>query len=100
MAYHSPAMPTRHYIVRGRVQGVGFRWFTRQEALTLGLSGWTRNLRDGTVEVLVNGPSEALEEMDTTIVHGPPSARVDTVNSDTGENGSQVPLGFEILPTE
>ena len=93
-------MPTRRYIVRGRVQGVGFRWYTRQEALTLGLSGWTRNLRDGTVEVLVNGPSEALEEMDHNIVHGPPAARVDTVDSDGAENGEKVPLGFEILPTE
>ncbi|MCH7493737.1 acylphosphatase [bacterium] len=93
-------MPTRHYIVRGRVQGVGFRWFTRQEALTLGLSGWTRNRRDGSVEVLVNGPSEALEEMDHTIVQGPPTARVDAVDSDGGENADKVPLGFEILPTE
>lgn len=49
--------------VRGRVQGVGFRWFVRTQALELGLTGYARNLPDGRVEVLAQGPRSATEEL-------------------------------------
>ncbi len=49
--------------VRGRVQGVGFRWWTRARALELGLAGWARNLDDGGVEVVAEGPREACEAL-------------------------------------
>jgi acylphosphatase len=49
--------------VRGRVQGVGFRWWTRAKALELGLDGWAANLDDGRVEVVAEGPREALEQL-------------------------------------
>jgi acylphosphatase len=49
--------------VRGRVQGVGFRWWTRARALELGLVGWARNLEDGRVEVVAEGPPEACERL-------------------------------------
>ncbi|MBP2703268.1 acylphosphatase [Microbispora sp. RL4-1S] len=49
--------------VRGRVQGVGFRWWTRARALELGLTGWAANLRDGRVEVVAEGPRESCEKL-------------------------------------
>ena len=48
-------MPTRKFEVKGRVQGVGFRWFTRTQAINLGLSGTTRNMLNGDVEVVLEG---------------------------------------------
>ncbi|ETK31814.1 acylphosphatase [Microbispora corallina] len=49
--------------VRGRVQGVGFRWWTRSRALELGLTGWAANLRDGRVEIVAEGPRESCEKL-------------------------------------
>lgn len=92
-------MTTRHYNIKGRVQGVGFRWYTRQEALALGLSGWTRNRADGSVEVLVDGPDDAVSAFEQSLGNGPPAARVDGVETDASEE-DKTPLGFEILPTE
>jgi acylphosphatase len=54
-----------HCIVTGIVQGVGFRYYTRDEAMRLGLRGWVRNLDDGNVEVVVEGPEEALQQLVT-----------------------------------
>ncbi len=50
-------------LVRGRVQGVGFRWWTRTRALELGLTGWARNLADGRVEVVAEGPRDQCERL-------------------------------------
>jgi len=62
--------------ISGVVQGVAFRYYTRDEAARLGLKGFVRNLRDGSVEVVAEGPEEALDELATWCDHGPPSARV------------------------
>ena len=69
----------RHLFVRGRVQGVGFRWHTRAEALALGLTGWVRNLPDGRGEAWGEGDAAALERFLAWIRRGPPAARVDAL---------------------
>lgn len=83
------------YRVRGRVQGVGFRWWTRTRARALGLSGTVRNCADGTVEVRVRGADEAVKELRRHLSSGPPGARVEEVEElPPGE----VPEGsFEIV---
>lgn len=72
-------MTTRRYIVRGRVQGVGFRWFVEHEARQLGISGWVRNNFDGTVEVLASGNEQQLQNLRQKLERGPRAARVDQV---------------------
>ena len=67
------------YIVRGRVQGVGFRWFVEREAHILGVSGWVRNNSDGSVEVLAQGTREQLLGLRSRLREGPRAARVDDV---------------------
>jgi acylphosphatase len=70
---------TRRYLVRGRVQGVGFRWFVEREAHLLGIAGWVRNRADGTVEVLAMGTGEQLAHLHSRLRQGPRAARVDDV---------------------
>ncbi|MBZ5532179.1 MAG: acylphosphatase [Acidobacteriia bacterium] len=72
-------MIARSYIVRGRVQGVGFRWFVDHEARQLGLAGWVRNNIDGTVEVLAMGSAEQHAALLSKLQRGPRAARVDEV---------------------
>jgi acylphosphatase len=72
-------MEARKYIVRGRVQGVGFRWYVEREARTLGVNGWVRNNPDGAVEVLAIGSSEQLAALHSKLRSGPRAARVDNV---------------------
>jgi acylphosphatase len=68
-------------LVRGRVQGVGFRFFVIEQAAALGLSGYARNLSNGeTVEVVAEGPMPSLEALLAKLRHGPPLARVDRVD--------------------
>jgi acylphosphatase len=67
------------YVVRGRVQGVGFRWFVEREAHILGISGWVRNNSDGSVEVLAQGTREQLLGLRLRLRQGPRAARVDDV---------------------
>jgi acylphosphatase len=69
----------KRFVVRGRVQGVGFRWFVESEARTLGVSGWVRNNADGTVEVLAIGTREQLSNLRSRLRTGPRAARVDDV---------------------
>jgi acylphosphatase len=69
----------RRFLVTGRVQGVGFRWFVVRQAESLGLSGWTRNRRDGRVEVVAQGDASALDALAAALAEGPPAARVDGV---------------------
>ncbi len=66
--------------IRGRVQGVWFRGATREKALSLGLSGWVRNLPDGSVEALAQGPAWAVEDLATWCRRGPSGARVDCLD--------------------
>ena len=70
---------TRRFLVRGRVQGVGFRWFVEREAHMLGVAGWVRNNADGAVEVLAQGTSEQLAALRGRLQQGPLAARVDHV---------------------
>ena len=70
-----------HISVRGRVQGVGFRWFTLDTAESLGLTGWVKNLKDGSVEAEAQGTEEALKEFVERLKTGNPAARVDEIVS-------------------
>jgi acylphosphatase len=72
-------MIARNYIVRGRVQGVGFRWFVDYEARQLGISGWVRNNLDGSVELLAMGTEQQLGALYQKLQRGPRAARVDDV---------------------
>jgi len=72
-------MIARRFIVRGRVQGVGFRWFVDNEARQLGLAGWVRNNVDGTVETLAMGTEHQLAMLRNRLERGPRAARVDKV---------------------
>ena len=73
-------MSAVRYIVSGRVQGVGFRWFVMREATRLDLAGYVRNLPDGTVEVVAQGPVPALASLESALHHGPSAARVQSVD--------------------
>ena len=73
------AIVARSYVVRGRVQGVGFRWFVEREAHMLGIAGWVRNNHDGSVEVLAQGTRDQLSGLHTRLREGPRAARVDAV---------------------
>jgi acylphosphatase len=68
-----------HYLVKGRVQGVGFRWFVHREAAALDLSGWVRNTEDGHVEVLASGDPQLLAELSQSLRKGSRGSRVDAV---------------------
>ena len=69
----------RHAILRGRVQGVGFRWFVQREAAEIGLRGWVRNTEDGHVEVVAAGTAEELAELKDALRKGSRGSRVDAV---------------------
>ncbi len=79
-ADEKPAMQTRRFVVCGRVQGVGFRWFVEREAQMLGVFGWVRNNFDGSVEVLATGSRDQLTELRRKLREGPRAARVDQVD--------------------
>ena len=66
----------RRFLVHGRVQGVGFRYFVERHAQRLALRGWVRNLPDGCVEVQASGPQEALDELEGLLRQGPQWADV------------------------
>jgi acylphosphatase len=85
----------RHYLVTGRVQGVGFRFFVDRAASIEGLHGWVRNLPDGRVEIRAEGEFEALERFERKIRQGPSHSRVDEVDTtDVGATGADT--GFTI----
>ena len=67
----------RHYLIKGRVQGVGFRWFVHREASELDLRGWVRDTEDGDVEVVAHGEEQDLAELRTSLRKGPRGSRVD-----------------------
>ena len=72
-------MTRRHLTVRGYVQGVGFRWFARETAETLGLSGWVRNREDGSVEAEAEGTAHALDEFVRRLRGENPAAHVESI---------------------
>jgi acylphosphatase len=70
----------RYYVVKGRVQGVGFRWLVHREAGLLGLKGWVRNAEGGEVEVMVAGSPEKLADLRAVLERGSRGSRVDSVD--------------------
>jgi len=88
---------TRRLAVRGRVQGVGFRYATVRAALELGVTGWVRNRRDGSVEAVVQGPREAVEALVDWARRGPDAARVESLEVSEAEGEF---VAFESRPTE
>src|SRR5690348_12081600 len=79
MATTEKQIETRKFVIRGRVQGVGFRWFVEREAHMLGIAGWVRNNHDGSVEVLAMGTRDQLLGLGSRLRQGPRAARVDDV---------------------
>jgi acylphosphatase len=78
----------RQVLIRGTVQGVGFRYWTRRTATARGLEGWVRNRRDGSVEAVFAGPEQAVAEMIALCRRGPASARVDAVDETPAAPGA------------
>jgi acylphosphatase len=81
--------------VSGRVQGVSFRYYTRREAVSLGLTGWVRNERDGSVLVVAEGDLIQLRKLLAYLHDGPPAAIVERVNADWSKGSSKF-RDFEI----
>ncbi len=88
-----------HVIVRGIVQGVGYRAWTQREAQTLGLSGWVRNCHDGSVEALLQGPDDAIEMLLASMAQGPRHARVTAIECHEA-NETIVSSQFVVRETE
>lgn len=89
-------MPTERFEVQGRVQGVGFRWFVREQARALGLAGWVRNLPSGSVELVAAGEVDALQRLDAALRAGPPGAQVERVLRRPGDGESELAKPFAI----
>jgi len=89
-------MSTR-FLVSGMVQGVGFRWFVARHARALGLTGYARNLPDGSVEVVVSGPNEALPEFERLLRAGPASAQVEHVERSSGPASLPAAKSFDVM---
>ncbi|WP_353072302.1 acylphosphatase [Tunturiibacter gelidoferens] len=86
-----------HYLVKGRVQGVGFRWFVHQEAAEIGLRGWVRNTDQGHVEIVAAGKPEELAELKNALRKGSRGSRVDAVEEQELVESEGAQLGpFEI----
>ena len=89
-------MTARRWVVRGIVQGVGFRWFVWREAGQLGLRGSAKNLPDGSVEVTAEGSENALQRLEQALSRGPAMARVDRVEKLDVPHDLALPRHFEI----
>ncbi len=89
-------MPAVRFLVRGRVQGVGYRWFVWREAERLALRGSVRNLPDGSVEVVAQGVEEVLERLERALTRGPSGARVDRVEKTEVPHDMNLSNEFEI----
>ena len=87
---------TRRYVISGRVQGVGFRYFVRSQAKKMNLGGWVRNLPDGRVESVVTAESEVLVLFESALRSGPSLASVETV--ETAEEPLEEFRSFEVRP--
>jgi acylphosphatase len=85
----------RRYVIAGRVQGVGFRWFAHDAAAIDGVHGWVRNLADGTVEVVAEGDGASVDRLEAAVRRGPAQAWVERVDvEDIAPAGRTT--GFEI----
>ncbi|HEY6967205.1 MAG TPA: acylphosphatase [Burkholderiales bacterium] len=90
---------TKQLRIYGRVQGVGYRYALRREAVAHGVAGWVRNLRDGTVEALLQGDEAAVDAVAAWAQRGPPAAIVERVDIRPAEESAKHHAGFEQLPT-
>ena len=97
MSIENTDQRTLRVVITGRVQGVCFRVWAKENAVALGLSGWVRNRRDGAVEVLFSGAATQVYEMLARCRKGPPAAFVEAVA--IVEDRATVPSGFRVLPT-
>jgi acylphosphatase len=87
----------QHFLVKGRVQGVGFRWFVHREAAEIGLRGWVRNTDGGDVEVLAAGEPDQLKDLIKALGQGSRGSRVDKVIEHTLDDSEGAALkSFEI----
>ena len=86
----------RRFVIGGRVQGVGFRWFAKDAATREGVHGWVQNRPDGRVEALVEGEAEAVTRVERALRSGPPGARVQTFTADE-ETPQRLQGPFEIV---
>lgn len=86
----------RQWHIFGRVQGVAFRWFTRQEAQRLGLEGWVRNREDGSVEVQVRGAASKVAQLEARVRRGPAMAKVQRLDEEALDSATPLGPGFEI----
>ena len=98
-AGESPSQRRLHAVVHGRVQGVGYRATTIDEARRLGLAGWVRNRSDGTVEVLAEGSEAKLQILSVYLHRGPWGAVVTSVAEDWNE-AAGAPMPFQVKWTE
>lgn len=89
----------KRLIIEGRVQGVGYRASLAKEAMALGLYGWVRNCRDGSVEAYVDGDVQGIEAIVFWAKHGPPAAQVSNVTVENFKNQTSSDGTFMILPT-
>jgi acylphosphatase len=85
----------RRYLITGRVQGVGFRWFAHDAAAREGVHGWVRNLADGTVEAVLEGDRDAVARVEAHLQRGPSSARIEQIEVEDLEPAARV-TGFSI----
>lgn len=90
------AVQHKHLKITGRVQGVGFRYFTTKKAEALNLNGWVKNMPDGSVEVVLSGDEELIEEMLQHLREGPRSARVDKIDDISTTGKSEMYEGFNV----
>lgn len=87
----------RHYLVKGRVQGVGFRWFVHREAAEIGLRGWVRNTDEGHVELVAAGEDHEIAEFEAALRKGSRGSRVDQILKHDVADDEAARLGpFEI----
>ena len=89
-------MATLHLEIAGRVQGVGFRWFLRQTARRLGVSGWAVNTSVGTVEIAARGEADALKHLEAAAAQGPSGAIVKSVTELPAIAEEEIQDGFDV----
>jgi len=85
----------RRFVISGRVQGVGFRWFVHDAASREGVTGWVTNLFDGRVEAFIEGDADSVTRVERALRSGPPGARIEHVTV-TDEEASGSLKGFSI----
>lgn len=88
-------MEARQYTIRGRVQGVGFRWYVQRQASALKIDGWVRNCPDGSVKVWAEAPPAVLEDFQILLQKGPAGSSVQNINVETFPRSSRY-RGFDI----